>query len=93
MLLLLSSLSLITQTVYANNQANDISQEDSEAKLDKLKAGIKKMTNWLFQANDEKTGLNKELKKSELKINQLSKNIRASKNKIDLNKAELLTLS
>ncbi len=92
MLLLLSSLSLITQTVYANNQANDISQEDSEAKLDKLKAGIKKMTNWLFQANDEKTGLNKELKKSELKINQLSKNIRASKNKIDLNKAELLTL-
>lgn len=92
MLLLLSSLSLITQTVYANNQANDISQEDSEAKLDKLKAGIKKMTNWLFQANDEKTGLNKELKKSELKINQLSKNIHASKNKIDLNKAELLTL-
>lgn len=92
MLLLLSSLSLITPTVYANNQASDISQEDSEAKLDKLKAGIKKMTNWLFQANDEKTGLNKELKKSELKINQLSKNIHASKNKIDLNKAELLTL-
>lgn len=92
MLFLLSSLSLITPIVYANAQVSDISQEESEAKLDKLKAGIKKMTNWLFQANDEKTGLNKELKKNELKINQLSKNIRSSRNLIELNKSELVSL-
>jgi septal ring factor EnvC (AmiA/AmiB activator) len=92
MLFLLSFISLSTAVTHASNQAVDISQEESEAQLDKLKTGIKKMTNWLFRANDEKTDLSKELEKNELRINQLSKSIRSSKNQIDVNKAELTKL-
>lgn len=75
-----------------SDQAEEISQEQSEAKLDQLKAGIKKVTNWLFQANDKKAGLNKELEQSALKINQLSKNIRLTKQKIKENQSELASL-
>lgn len=89
MLLIASVASIITPATTANEQESEISQEQSEAKLDKLKASIKKMSDWLFQANDEKTGLNKDLKRNELKINQLSKEIRTSKNQITTNNAEL----
>ncbi|MFT6028498.1 MAG: septal ring factor EnvC (AmiA/AmiB activator) [Oleiphilaceae bacterium] len=78
--------------LHAEDKLTDISQEESEAKLEKLKSGIKKMTNWLFNASDEKSGLNKDLEQSELKINQLSKKIRSGNSQIKINKTELAKL-
>tara|TARA_R110001592_G_scaffold7126_1_gene40139 strand:- start:5550 stop:6749 length:1200 start_codon:yes stop_codon:yes gene_type:complete len=77
----------------AEDKLADIPQEESEAKLEKLKTGIKKMTNWLFNANDEKSGLNKDLQNNELKINQISKKIRSGKKQIETNKEELVKLN
>ncbi len=79
--------------IFAEDTHTNISQEESENKLDKLTKGIKKITNWLFNANSEKSGLNKELEQNELKINQLSKKIRASKHQIASNKDELVMLN
>ena len=93
MLLFMSLIILFPPQTYAEDTLADIPQEESEAKLEKLKAGIKKMTNWLFSANNEKSGLNKELERNELKINQLSKKIRSSKQQIENNKEELLALN
>jgi septal ring factor EnvC (AmiA/AmiB activator) len=84
------NLSAIT---YAASQIDKLSQEESEDKLEQLKTGIKKITNWLLQANDDKSGLNKELKLNELKINQLSKNIRDGNNQIKSHKEELINLN
>ena len=75
------------------NQTESMSQEQSEAKLDQLKSSIKKMTSWLFQANDKKTDLNKNLEQNGRKINQLSKKIRQAKQKIKDNKSELASLN
>lgn len=89
---LASSSFLLVPLCYSQDKLEDLSQEESEAKLDKLKAGIKKMTNWLLQANDEKTGLNKELEQNEKKINVLSKQIRTGNQQIKENEQTLSEL-
>lgn len=68
------------------------SQEESEAKLDQIKAGIKRITRWLSRADDEKDGLNKELKQVELNVNHLSKNVREIKQRIKSNEDKLAGL-
>jgi septal ring factor EnvC (AmiA/AmiB activator) len=76
----------------ASASSEPVSQEASEATLDKLKAGIKRITQWLSRADNEKSGLNKELKQVELNVNHLSKLIRNIKQKIQLNEEKLSTL-
>ena len=67
-------------------------QEESEAKLDQIKAGIKRITRWLSRADDEKDGLNKELRQVELNINHLSKKVRETRQKIKTNEDKLAEL-
>lgn len=83
---------IISPSIAQSDQTENLSQEQSEAKLDQLKSGIQKITNWLFEANDKKTHLNTELEQSERKINQLSKNIRKAKQEINANQNELTKL-
>lgn len=83
---------IISPSTAQSSQSESLSQEQSEAKLDQLKSGIQKITNWLFEANDKKTHLNTELEQSERKINQLSKHIRQAKQAIKDNQNELTKL-
>jgi septal ring factor EnvC (AmiA/AmiB activator) len=92
-LLFISLIIFFPQHLHAEDKPNDVPQEESEAKLEQLKAGIKKMTNWLLNANDEKSGLNKDLEQNELKINQLSKSIRSGNKQIKINKDALVKLN
>ncbi|MFV1872646.1 MAG: murein hydrolase activator EnvC family protein [Oleiphilus sp.] len=89
---ILITLCLPYQAAHSDESLENLSQAESEDRLDKLKAGIQKMTNWLLQANDEKAGLSQELKNSELKINRLSKQIRSGNSKIKDNQQTLETL-
>ncbi len=93
MTVLLFSINISIPGTCAAEQMNEVSQEESEAKLEKIKAGIKRITSWLLNANNEKSGLNKDLKNIELKINQLSKDIRDGHSQITQNKEELTILN
>jgi len=83
---------VLVQHVVAAPANEPASQEESEATLDKLKAGIKRVTQWLSRADNEKSGLNKELKQVELNVNHLSKRIRDTKQKVKLNQEKLAAL-
>lgn len=83
---------VLIQNVSAAPANEAVSQEESEATLDKLKAGIKRITRWLSRADTEKSGLNKELKQVELNANHLSKKIRETKERVKLNEEKLATL-
>ena len=82
----------LVQAVDAAPANEVVSQEESEATLDKLKAGIKRVTQWLSRADNEKSGLNRELKQVELNVNHLSKRIRDTQQKIKLNEEKLTEL-
>jgi septal ring factor EnvC (AmiA/AmiB activator) len=87
-ILLLSAAALYSGQASANT-GQPASQEESEAALDKLKAGIKRISQWLNRADDEKDGLNKELRQVELNVNHLSKQIHEIKKKININEDKL----
>lgn len=79
-------------TAYAQNTAETATQEASEDTLSKIKTGIQKVTQWLTQADSQKSALNKELKQVELSINALSKQIRQTEQQISRNETELRDL-
>lgn len=70
----------------------EISQEQSERELEKLKSNITKVNRWLSRANTEKSGLSKALETQEKAINKLSKKIRTSKANINRQVKELKKL-
>jgi septal ring factor EnvC (AmiA/AmiB activator) len=91
LMIVLATLTALPCTVAASN-TQPTSQEESEAALDKLKTGIKRITQWLSRADDEKDGLNNELRQVELNVNHLSKQIREIKQKIKSNEEKLSSL-
>ena len=64
-------------------------QEVSRQQLEELQKNIKKIDRWLADANSEKSGLSKQLKKQEQKIDQLSRDIRSTNAKIETVTKEL----
>lgn len=90
---MLCFISANTQMAQAQSTQVSTSQEESEIKLDALNSGIKRITQWLSRADNERSKLNKELKQAELNINHLSKQIRQTKDQIRQNADELSKLA
>lgn len=75
---LLLVLAIVTQGV--SHQA--IAEEVSQRQIDQLKKNIGKIDHWLKQANSEKSGLSRQLKKQDQQIDQISREIRTTHAKI-----------
>ncbi len=65
---------------------------DTESKLDTLKTSIGKLQSWLTSAKDTRTGILGDLRKSELEIARIAKNISGVTRDIERARARMVTL-
>ena len=86
-LILLITWLAITPLALADTEA-----EKTASKLDTLKTSISKLQSWLTNAKDTRTGMLGELRKSELEIARIAKNIGGVTRDIERARARMVTL-